>query len=250
MENVILKTKEQIKSIRKSCKIVAFVLSELEKNVKPRVSTWDLNMLAEELCYMKGATPGFKGYRGFPYSICSSVNEEVVHGFPSKENLKEGDIISIDFGVVYKGWYGDAAFTAPVGEVSKDAKRLLEVGKECLDIGIAKAIPFGRLGDISTNIQQHAENKGYNVIRDFVGHGIGKNLHEFPQIPNYGNGHPGLLLKPGMTIAIEPMITAGSYEIKTSTNGWTISTKDAELSAHFENSIVITENGPEILTAL
>jgi len=245
---IILKTLSQIDGISKSCRIVAHVLSKLEKEIKPGISTEYLNVMAEELCYERGGIPGFKGYKGFPYAICSSINNEVVHGFPSNHKLKSGEIISIDFGVLYKGWYGDSAITVGVGKIDKNKTKLLSVGQECLNFSIKEAYPNKRLGDISSIIQQHAENNGYNVSRDFVGHGIGKNLHEEPQIPNYGKCGSGYMLKPGMVIAIEPIIFVGSYDTTTSKNGWTVKSRDNKLSAHYEHTIVITATGNEILT--
>ena len=245
---IILKTLSQIDGIRKSCRIVAYVLSELEKAVKPGIYTEYLNAMAEELCYERGGTPGFKGYRGFPYAICSSINTEIVHGFPGKHKLKNGEIISIDFGVIYKGWWGDSAITVSVGRISNKTKKLMKTGQECLDLGISVAKPNKRLGDISNIIQQHAEKNGYNVSRDFVGHGVGKDLHEDPQIPNYGKAGEGVLLKPGMVIAIEPIIMAGSYKTKTLNNGWTAESQDNKLSVHYEHTVAITADGNEVLT--
>lgn len=245
---VLLKTLPQIDGIRKSCRIVAYVLSKLKNEIRPGITTEYLNNMAEDLCGERGGTPGFKNYKGFPFSICASVNSEVVHGFPSDEKLKEGDILSIDFGVLYKGWYGDSAFTVGIGKISTEAEKLIKAGEECLCIGIDAAKVDGRLGDISYGVQQHAEDNGYNVVRDFVGHGIGKNLHEEPQVPNFGKARTGLRLKPGLVIAIEPMITYGSPEVKTLRNGWTAITKDNCLSTHVEHTIVIDNNGVEILT--
>lgn len=245
---IILKTLTQIDGIRKSCAITAYVLKELEKNINPGVTTNYLNTLAEDLCYQRGGTPAFKGYKGFPFSICSSLNEVIVHGFPNDNPLKEGDILSVDFGVLYKGWYGDSAFTKGVGKISKEAQRLLDTGKECLYKAIDITRPFCRVGDISNVIQEHVEKNGFNVVRNFVGHGIGRNLHEEPQIPNFGKEHTGLSLKSGSVIAIEPMITAGAYETRILEDGWTAVTQDGKLAAHFEHTIAITSDGVEILT--
>ena len=195
-----------------------------------------------------GGTPGFKGYKGFPYAICSSRNDEIVHGFPSDKALEDGEIISIDFGVLYKKWYGDSAFTKAVGYVSPEIENLIKVGEECLYKGITQAKPYMRIGDISAAIQRHAEKNGYNVIRDFVGHGVGKELHEDPQVPNFGKRHEGYLIKPGMVIAIEPMITPGTGKAATLNDGWTTVSADHKLSVHFEHTIAITSNGTEILT--
>ena len=244
----ILKTESQIDSIRKSCQIVAFVLKELKSNIKPGITTEFLNSMAEDLCFQKGATPGFKGYRGFPYSICASRNEEIVHGFPSNIPLQNGDILSIDFGVIYKGWYGDSAFTIPVGVISEDMERLLSVCEKCLFAGINMAKPGNYVGDISNAVQTYAENRSYGVVREFVGHGIGKDLHEDPQVPNLGSKATGPVLKTGTVIAIEPMVSAGTCDIKTMSDGWTAVTADGMPSAHFEHTIAITEHGTEILT--
>ena len=245
---ILLKTAAQIDGIRKSCKIVAIVLNELKHLIAPGISTAELNKAAEDICYQHNAIPAFKGYRGFPYSICASKNKEIVHGFPNKIPLKSGDIISIDFGVIYKGWYGDAAFTKCVGVAGNKKIKLINITKQCLDKAINKAWPGNRIGDIGFVIQSHAENNGFNVIKDFVGHGIGRDLHEDPQIKNYGARGEGKILKVGMTIAIEPMIVQGTSETLTMNNKWTVVSKDGGLSAHFEHSIVITKEGPEILT--
>ncbi len=246
---IILKTSTQVDAMRKSNKIVAYVLRELEKAIVPGVTTNYLNQMAEELCFQRGGTPGFKGYRGFPYSICSSRNDEVVHGFPSEVPLKDGEILSIDFGVLYRGWYGDSAFTKGVGKVSKKTRLLMRIGNECLEKGISAAGPYSNLGNISYAIQQHAEKHGYNVVKEFVGHGIGKNLHEEPQVPNYGEKYTGYILKPGTVIAIEPMISSGTAKTTTMKDGWTTRTEDGELAVHFEHTIAITEKGVEILTS-
>jgi len=245
---VILKNLKQIEGIRKSCRIVAYVLSTLRKEIRPGVTTKYLNDLSEELCLEKGGSPAFKGYKGFPFSICASLNYEIVHGFPNSNPLIEGDIISIDFGALYKGWYGDAAFTAGVGKISPPAEKILSVTEQCLYAGIKNAIPNNRLGDIGNAIQTMAESNGYNVVREFVGHGIGLNLHEEPQVLNYGAKKEGLMLRPGLVIAIEPMVVQGDYDTETMSNNWTIVTKDKKLSVHFEHTIAIFDDGPEILT--
>lgn len=245
---IILKNNSEIEGINRSCEIVAYVLKELEKEVKPGTTTNYLDKMAEELCMEKGGTPGFKGYRGFPYSICASKNDRIVHGFPDDVPLRSGDILSIDFGVLYKGWYGDSALTIPVGEVSPEVSKLLYVGKECLDIGINILQGFVRVGDISHVIQTHAEDNGFSVVKEFVGHGIGRNLHEEPQIPNWGDPHTGSILKAGTVIAIEPMVNMGSPDTVTLADGWTTATKDSKPSVHFEHTIAITESGPKVLT--
>lgn len=247
---VILKTLDQIEKIKKSCKIVSHVLYNLRKEIKPGITTMYLNNLAEELCYERGGIPGFKGYRGFPFSICASKNDEIVHGFPNDVVLKDGDIISIDFGVIYKGWWGDSAFTTGVGNISPAAKKIITVGEECLNAGIKSSGPFRRIGDISSSIQKHAESNGYNVVKEFVGHGVGKDLHEDPQVLNYGERYTGHLIRPGTVIAIEPMLTIGSSENSISDNGWTASTNDGGISVHFEHTIAVYRNGVEVLTSV
>lgn len=245
---IILKMPSQIDGLRKSCQIVAHVLKELERNLKPGVTTDYLNQMSEELCFERGGTPAFKGYKGFPYSICACRDSEIVHGFPSNNPLLDGEILSIDFGVIYKGWYGDSAFTAAVGEIPASTKRLLKVGEDCLYAGINAAKVGNRIGDVSNAIQECAEKGSYNVVRQFVGHGVGKNLHEEPQVPNFGSKHEGVMLKEGTVIAIEPMISPGSCEIKTLKDGWTIVTADSTPSVHFEHTIAVTKEGAEILT--
>ncbi len=248
---IILKKPEEIEKIRAACQIVARILERVSREIRPGVSTFQLNELSERLAAKEGARPAFKGYRGYPFSLCTSVNSEVVHGLPSKKRiLKEGDLISLDFGVVKDGYYGDAAVTIPVGEVSEEAKKLIEVTREALYRGISKADPDHRLFDISSAIQSYVEKRGYSVVREFVGHGIGRNLHESPQIPNFGKKGQGVRLKPGMVLAIEPMINQGGAEIRILADNWTAVTKDGKLSAHFEHTVAITENGPDILTEL
>ncbi len=246
---IILKSREEIEKIRKSCLIVAEVLERLREVVAPGVSTWDLNAISEEEAQKRGAVPAFKGYHGFPYALCTSVNEEVVHGMPSKKKiLKEGDIVSIDFGVVVDGFYGDAAVTLPVGRISEEAERLCRVTREALELAITQAVVGHRLSDISHAVQAHVEPFGYSVVREFVGHGIGRNLHESPQIPNFGPPGRGVKLKPGMVFAIEPMINQGVPDIRILEDRWTAVTADGKLSAHFEHTVAVTENGPDILS--
>ncbi len=248
---IILKKPEEIEKIRASCQIVAKVLREVSKKVRPGVSTFELNELSEKLAAKEKARTAFKGYRGYPFSLCTSVNSEIVHGLPSKKRiLKEGDLISLDFGVVKDGYYGDAAVTVPVGEVSEEVIDLINVTREALYRGIAKADPKHRLFDISHAIQSYVEARGYSVVREFVGHGIGRNLHESPQIPNFGKKGHGIRLKPGMVLAIEPMINQGVADIRILADNWTAVTKDGKLSAHFEHTVAITEDGPDILTEL
>jgi len=247
---VILKLPDEIERARASSQIVAEVLNKLRDKVKPGVTTNELDKFAEEVARKRGAKPAFKGYRGYPYSLCTSVNEEVVHGMPSERILIEGDIISLDFGVFYNGFFGDAAITLPVGKITDTARKLIDVTEQSLYVGIEQAKKGNRLGDISSSVQQTVESPGFSVVRDFVGHGIGRNLHEDPQIPNYGKKGRGIELKSGMILAIEPMVNQGSYKVKILEDGWTVVTEDGMLSAHFEHSVAITDNGPEILSKL
>lgn len=247
---VILKLPEEIEKARASNRIVAEVLSKLRDKVKPGVTTIELDRFAEEIAGKRGAKPAFKGYRGYPYSLCTSINEEVVHGMPSARVLAEGDIIGLDFGVLYNGFYGDATITLPVGKVAASALLLLDVTEQSLYAGIAEAKYGNRLGDISAAVQLTVESAGFSVVRDFVGHGIGKSLHEEPQIPNFGKKGRGIELKSGMIFAIEPMVNQGDYKVRVLADGWTVVTEDGKLSAHFEHSIAITDNGPDILSKL
>jgi methionyl aminopeptidase len=247
---VILKSRQEIEKMRKSNAIVAAILEEVRKKIRPGIKTIELDRLSEDLALKKGARPAFKGYRGYPYSLCTSVNSEVVHGMPSERELKEGDIISLDFGILNDGYYGDAAVTVPVGDITPAAKRLLKVTEEALYRGITEIKAGNRIGDISAAIQGHVEAAGYSVVRDLVGHGIGKSLHEDPQVPNYGSGGRGIELKPGMVFAIEPMVNEGAYRVEVLRDGWTVVTADGKLSAHFEHSVAITENGPVILSRI
>ncbi len=248
---VILKLPDEIEKVRASNRIVAEVLSKLREKVKPGVRTKDLDKFAEEIAEKRGARPAFKGYNGYPYSLCISVNEVVVHGMPSEESvLEEGDIVGLDFGVYYRGFFGDATITLPIGKVTEKALRLIQVTEQSLYAGIEQAKDGNRLGDISAAVQCVVEDAGYSVVRDFVGHGIGKNLHEDPQIPNFGKKGRGIELKRGMILAIEPMVNAGKYKVKVLPDGWTVITEDGSLSAHFEHSVAITDNGPDILSKL
>lgn len=236
--------------MRDAGKIVARTLDEIKQAVCPGVTTQELDDIAEKLIARQGAIPAFKGYHGFPACICASVNEEVVHGIPGLRKLKDGDIISIDVGAVINGYYGDSALTLPVGSVSAEAARLLEVTEESLYKGIEQAKDGNRLSDISHAVQSHVEAQGFSVVRDYVGHGIGSSMHEEPQVPNFGRPGRGPRLRPGMTLAIEPMVNTGGYEVRTLLDNWTVVTKDSSLSAHFEHTIAITDTGPEILTKL
>jgi methionyl aminopeptidase len=245
---IFLKSPGEIEKMSASGRLVAEILSEIRSRIKPGVTTQELDQLATRLSLKKKARPAFKGYHGFPFSLCVSVNEEVVHGFPSGRKLLDGDIVSLDFGVCLEGYYGDAAFTQAVGKVSPQAKRLIEVTRESLFKGLEQVRTGKRLGDVSSAIQQHVEGHRFSVVRQFVGHGIGKALHEDPQIPNFGESGRGILLKPGMVLAIEPMVNAGGHEVEIKADGWTAVTKDRSLSAHFEHTVAITENGCRILT--
>ncbi|MEN6438731.1 MAG: type I methionyl aminopeptidase [Syntrophobacter sp.] len=248
---IILRSPAEIEKIRYACQTVSEILRKLSEHVKPGITTYDLNALSEEMARKKKATPAFMGYHGYPYALCTSVNEQVVHGMPSKHcRLKDGDIISLDFGVVVSGYYGDAAVTLPVGQVSHEATSLCAVTEASLYEGIAQAIAGNRLSDISHAIQVYVEARGFSVVREFVGHGIGQHLHESPQIPNYGPPGKGVRLKPGMVLAIEPMINSGGPDVEILEDQWTAVTLDRKLSAHFEHTVAITQNGPDILTRL
>jgi len=244
-----LKTDKELNLMRKANWVVAIILLEIEDRIKPGVNTYELDMWAEEKILSLGAKPAFKGYEGFPAALCTSINNEVVHGIPSKDRiLEEGDIIGIDVGTIYRGFYGDGARTFAVGKVSDEVQDLMNTCEKSLYEGIKMAKEGNRVNDISVAIDRFVRTRGYEIVRDLTGHGIGGNLHEDPQVLNYDNGHKGPKLKINMTLAIEPMITNGGYEIMTLNNGWTVVTADGSLSTHYENTIAITENGPEILT--
>ncbi|MCG1011467.1 type I methionyl aminopeptidase [Tepidanaerobacter sp. GT38] len=247
---IIIKSQREIELMRKAGEITALVLDEIKKHIKPGVTTIELDKIAEEFILSHNATPTFKGYRGFPASICASINEEVVHGIPGLRSLKNGDIISIDVGVNFQGYNGDAARTFPVGQVSADALKLIEVTRQSFFEGIAYAKQGHRLSDISHAIQTYVERHNFSVVRDYVGHGIGQNMHEAPQIPNFGPPGKGPRLRAGMTLAIEPMVNMGGYEVYTLKNNWTVVTRDGSLSAHYENTVAITDGEPEILTMI
>lgn len=249
-EIIVLKSPAEIERMRKSNRIVAEVLAAIKDVARPGVATIELERLCEEELKKKKVRPAFKGYRGYPYCLCTSVNEEVVHGMPSKRVLREGDIISIDVGVECDGYYGDAAITIPIGSISEQAGRLIDVTEAALERAIEKAQVGNRLFDISYAVQSYVEENGFSVVRAFVGHGIGRDLHEAPQVPNFGTPGRGVRLKAGMVFAIEPMINAGGSDIVILDDGWTAVTKDGSLSAHFEHTIAITENGPSILSKL
>jgi len=243
---IVIKTTSEIDAMRESNKLVAHVLNRIREESKTGVTTKHLDELAEDLALQNNALPGFKGYKGFPASICASVNDEVVHGIPNNSPLANGDILSVDFGILLNGWYGDAAITIPIGEISPEAEKLVKVTEECLYRGIEAVKPGNKIKDISIAVQTHAEECGFNVIRDYTGHGIGRDLHEKPSIPNYVTRFNNYKLIPGMVIAIEPILV--QYDYNTISNGWTVLTKDNGLAAHFEHTVVITETGADILS--
>jgi methionyl aminopeptidase len=243
-----IRTPGEIEIMRQSNRLVAQVLQRLREGIKPGIATKELDQRAEHSIREAGATPAFKGYRGYPANLCASINEQVVHGIPGPRSLQEGDIVSLDLGVYCNGYYGDAAITVPVGKVAEEAMRLLEVSEQALAKGIEQAKAGNRLLDISYAIQSWAESHGFSVVRDFVGHGIGRNLHEDPQVPNFGPPHQGPRLRPGMVLAIEPMINVGTWEVKVLQDDWTVVTADQRLSAHFEHTIAITDGEPDILS--
>lgn len=245
---IIIKSSQEIERMKKANRLVALTLKEISLFIVEGMSTRDLDNLAENYIYKNGGEPAFKGYRGFPSTLCISINQEVVHGIPSSRKIQDGDLVSIDLGVYLDGYYGDAAISIGVGKITKETERLIQVTKSALDIGIKNALPGRHLSDVSSSIQQYVENNGYSVVRSFVGHGIGTSLHEEPQIPNFGKPGKGPLLKKGMVLSIEPMVNAGQYDVNVLEDNWTVVTADGSLSAHFEHTVAIMENGPEILT--
>jgi methionyl aminopeptidase len=245
---IIGKSKKEIEKMRAAGQLVGSVLQHLKQMVEPGITTLDVDRAAEKMIRDAGALPTFKGYHGFPFSICASVNEQVVHGFPSTYELKEGDIFSIDCGVTLGGFVGDTATTVPVGNVSEDLLRLIAVTEECLERAIEQCRPGKHLGDIGWAVQEFAETNGYSIVRDYVGHGIGRQMHEDPQIPNYGKPGQGPKIKAGYVFAVEPMVNLGSLHTKVLPDGWTVVTLDGRPSAHTEHTIAITEEGPEVLT--
>lgn len=245
-----LKSPREIAIMREAGRMVAECHAALAERVKPGVSTRELDRFVERFFTERGAKPSFKGYNGFPGSACVSINEVICHGIPGSRRLKPGEVITIDIGAFYKGYHGDSAWTYAVGEVSPEVQKLMEVTKETLFAGIAQAQVGNRIGDIGHAIQTLAEPQGYGVVRDFIGHGVGQDLHESPEVPHYGTPGTGVILRPGMTIAIEPMITLGAYDVKVDADGWTARTADGSICVQYEHTIAITENGPEILTQL
>ena len=247
---VIRKSRNEIKKMREAGLIVAETLRALRAMVQPGITTRELDAFAERKIRSAGASPTFKGYRGFPASICASINDEVVHGIPSDRKLRGGDIIKIDCGATLDGYVGDAAISIGVGSVSPELERLMQITRESLFRAVEKMVPGNRLYDVSYAVQEYVEERGYSVVREFCGHGIGQHMHEDPQVPNYGRPGTGPKLKEGWVLAIEPMVNAGSHEVKILSDGWTVKTKDGRASSHFEHTIAVTENGPVVLTAL
>lgn len=247
---VTIKSSREIELMREAGRILAKTHEEMEKSLKPGMSTWDIDRIGEEVIRSYGCIPSFKNYNGYPAAVCVSVNDEVVHGIPNKRHLlREGDIVSLDAGVIYKGYHSDAARTHGIGVISPEAEKLIEVTRQCFFEGIKFAKPGNHLNDISTAIEKYAKGFGYGVVRDLVGHGIGSQLHEDPEVPNFARRRKGIRLQPGMTLAVEPMINAGGFEVVWMDDDWTVVTEDGSLSAHYENTILITEDGPELLSA-
>jgi methionyl aminopeptidase len=247
---IILKSRDEVERLRRSNIIVAETLSKIQEIVKPGITTIEMNAVCERELKKRNAKPAFKGYKGYPFSLCVSVNDEVVHGMPSNRVLKDGDIVSLDCGALYGGFYGDSAITVSLGEISPEISRLIETTRLSLDKGLDAARVGNRLHDISAIIQETVESEGFSVVRAFVGHGIGRDLHEAPQVPNFGVRGKGNRLKAGMVLAIEPMVNAGSYDVEILADGWTAVTKDGSLSAHFEHSVAVTNDGPYVLSRL
>ena len=247
---IMVKSKEDLAAMRRAGQVAAQALQTVVEAVRPGVTTHDLDRIAEDRIRHLGGVPSFLGYRGFPASICTSVNDEVVHGIPGPRQLREGEIISVDLGAVVEGFHGDLAVTVPVGKVSDEVDRLLRVTREALAIGIRAVRPKGRLGNVSAAIQKYVEEHGFSVVREFAGHGIGRRLHEEPQIPNFGRPGNGVPLRPGMTLAIEPMVNMGTADVMMDPDGWTVRTRDHKPSAHFEHTVAVGEDGPIVLTGL
>lgn len=258
MNGIYIKTPEEIALIREGGKILAQILEDLSRAVKPGMKTIELDRLAESLVFKYGVVAAFKNYKpsfnsddgGYPASVCVSVNEEVVHGIPGDRVLYEGDIVSLDMGILFKGYFTDAAVTVGVGKISPTAQRLIDVTKKSLELGIAQAKIGNHLGDVGSAIQKYVEKNGFSIVKDLVGHGVGKFIHEEPEIPNFGKPGTGMELKEGMVLAFEPMVNTGTYKVRTLADGWTFVTQDKKKSAHFEHTVAITKNGPEIMTKL
>jgi methionyl aminopeptidase len=247
---IICKSATEIEKLRRSGRLVRGLLEEIRERIRPGVSTLELERYAERRLGEVGAKSAFKGYRGYPCCLCASVNEQIVHGIPSERRLKEGDILSLDLGLILDGYYGDAAVTVPVGQISEPLQKLLRVTEEALELAIDKTRLGNRLGDVSAAVQTHAEKNHYSVVREFVGHGIGRDLHEEPQIPNFGLPGHGPVLKAGMVLAIEPMVNSGQPDVRVLDDHWTAVTADGGCSAHFEHMVAVTRNGPDVLTRL
>lgn len=245
---VYKKSARELEFMRCAGQIVAEVLTILMDAVQPGMTTRDLDKIAEREIRARGGTPSFKGYRGFPASLCVSINNEIVHGIPGKRVIKEGDLVSLDLGAIYKGFHGDSAVTVVVGPATEDQQRLIQAAHDALEAGIAQVVAGNRLGDVGAAIQRHAESLGYGVVREYVGHGIGRSLHEEPNVPNYGRPGEGRRLEPGLVLAIEPMLNIGTHETRVLGDKWTVVTADGSLSAHFEHTVAVTNNGPEVLT--
>ncbi len=243
-----LKSKREIDIMREASRIVAVVLEELRRFCKAGIFTRELDRLAEEKTAQYGAQPAFKGYRGYPAALCTSINHQVVHGIPGDIKLKEGDIVGLDFGVMYKGYFGDGAITVPIGEIPEETRKLLQITEECLYLGIEQMVPGNHLSDLSRAIQTHAEGNSFSLVKEFGGHGIGKHLHEDPMVLNYVVNGRGITLREGLVLAIEPMVNVGTDKVQVLSDGWTVVTMDGKPSAHFEHTVAITGNGPEILT--
>lgn len=248
---IVLKTGRELKIMKEACRISAGALQLIGKAIEPGVTTAELDRLAEAYIRKQGAVPNFKNYQGYPATACISINDQVIHGIPSsKRKIVAGDIVSVDLGAMFEGYHGDNAATFACGDISEEAKRLIDTTRESLYEGINAAIVGNRIGDISNAVQRYVEARGYSVVRQFVGHGVGTHLHEAPEVPNFGTPGRGIRLQPGMTLAIEPMVNAGNFEVKTLQDGWTVLTKDGSLSAHFEHTIAITHDGPQIMTVI
>ncbi|MBI4328764.1 MAG: type I methionyl aminopeptidase [Chloroflexi bacterium] len=246
---ITLKSPQEIEKMRRAGRIVAEVLDVLVKAVEPGMRTRDLDTIARREIAARGGIPSFLGYLGYPACICTSLNEEIVHGIPGPRVLREGDVLSLDCGAIYEGYHGDSAVTIGIGAVSAVTRQLIDTTREALERGIAAAVPGARMGDVSYAIQSFVEARGMNVVREYVGHGIGREMHEEPAVPNYGTPNRGIQIRPGLALAIEPMVTLGDWHTQVAADGWTVSTLDGSLSAHFENSIIILEGGPEVLTS-